>query len=225
MVSHIPVTSVSRWLQYSFLPAQRYVCSVRTTETRHSHERWDTTTLTLTHLPWDTGASYSSGVPYIPYSQDDNHMNNHYDLKALIGQTITKVLVGTDDNVVVFVAENNKFFEYSIGGDCCSLSWLESINNIENMLNTPILEIHSLSLPDDYIKKAQDDPKYEVLEIWGYTIKTIKGHTDIEFRNDSNGYYSGSFDQHNGGQLLFDNGNYMFKWFPGDKEFPLKEYK
>lgn len=71
-------------------------------------------------------------------------------------------------------------------GDCCSNSWFEHCDN-GDALQDAIL--------NKFEKYGGDEPPdlngYEYIQVDMLKFKTSKGYCTIEFRNGSNGYYSG----------------------------------
>jgi hypothetical protein len=111
-------------------------------------------------------------------------------MKELFGLTITDVFKNEDSTILVFSETrwglNQNAHMYIAVGGCCSRSWFESINNIEALLWETIIGL-------EYKGPVKGIPTDEgdIIRVHGYTLKTEKGHCDIEFRNESNGYYDG----------------------------------
>lgn len=114
-------------------------------------------------------------------------------MKELIGKTIIKLEIGSDDTTLVFTDSLGNQYFYNSYGDCCSSTWFSHITGIHNFLGHEV---------NNTVEKEERDPteteykegQYDVLRIYGYTLETDKGRCDVEFRNDSNGYYGGSCD-------------------------------
>ena len=110
------------------------------------------------------------------------------DIKSIVGLTIRKVTFGDegeDDNDLVFYTDNLTIY-YECEADCCSSSWVDNIDDLDNMLNSEILEVEELKVESIEIED------YDVLRKYDYLVKTSKGDARIEFRNSSNGYYGGN---------------------------------
>ena len=118
-------------------------------------------------------------------------------MKELLGQEITAILTNDDHTYLVFILEtfsNPEYLIYEAVGDCCSTSWFESINNQECLIGHKIIgiEMKKEFPPDDQHRSDPvEDDDGDCISIYGYTIKTEAGYSDIEFRNASNGYYGG----------------------------------
>ncbi len=117
-------------------------------------------------------------------------------MKELLGRTI-KSVYKMGDTTLVFKTDKG-LISYDTHGDCCSSSWFSNITGIKNLLGQKVNEVvEREEFSDDEIKKAEAEYKknneYEAesLALYGYLLKTDKGTCDIEFRNESNGYYGG----------------------------------
>ena len=71
-------------------------------------------------------------------------------------------------------------------GDCCSRSWIEHIEGVENLAGQTILEAWTSNGDRD-----DNHPDYDCLQIYFYKLRTTAGYVDIDMRNSSNGYYGG----------------------------------
>ena len=76
--------------------------------------------------------------------------------------------------------------KWSPEGDCCSSSWIEHIEGIENLKGQTILESRCVDGPRD-----EADSEHDVLQIYFYKLRTTAGYVDIDMHNSSNGYYGG----------------------------------
>ena len=93
----------------------------------------------------------------------------------------TRLIFETLTGPVVLLAE----------GQCCSISWFESIDDPAALLGT-IYAIRHLDLPHrDSPDPTNDDGESESRAYYGLKISTEKGSAVIDYRNDSNGYYGG----------------------------------
>ena len=115
-------------------------------------------------------------------------------MKEIFGKRINNVLISEGSTYLVFIdnSYNNTFHPYKTIGDCCSSSWFESITNIENIIGETIIGLEEKECYEINKKEIYDN--HECIKVYGYTLKTVKGYCDIEFRNSSNGYYGGSCD-------------------------------
>jgi hypothetical protein len=114
--------------------------------------------------------------------------NKYTDFTSLVGETVLNVEWNSER--VIFHCETGSHI-FEAYGDCCSVSWIETFDNADQ-LKGEILSIEELELPQE--PEGLDLSNYDVLAIYGYSIKTEKGQFVLDFRNDSNGYYGGSLD-------------------------------
>lgn len=111
-------------------------------------------------------------------------------LESLVGKTIKQVRINREDDVLYFLTEGGKVYQYHAYGDCCSRSWIEHINWINFLVDAIVTEVKNRDMPEDDIDKHGNCIAY-----YGWTIVTNKGRCDIEMRNESNGYYGGSLER------------------------------
>lgn len=125
-------------------------------------------------------------------------------MKELLENRISYIYMDKEKECLVFM-DNwcDQFWAYATEAECCSTTWFESINNPENMINEKIIGIEVK--PEKDCDSSSDD---DVIVAYGYTIKTAKGYTDIEFRNSSNGYYGGSCHYIHDAKLIFPTVTY-----------------
>lgn len=106
--------------------------------------------------------------------------------KDFVGKTIKKVFINLDRDKMFWIVDN-KVYEVYAFGDCCSSSWFEHCDNADVFKNAKLLafEDFSQTYPND------DDENYNYIRVNMLKFATTKGRCTIEFRNSSNGYYSG----------------------------------
>lgn len=147
-------------------------------------------------------------------------------MNELVGKTFSSVLMSEGNDYLVFKG-TDAIVAYLASGDCCSVSWFEAITNVENLIDSEILSVESkeFEVPED------PEGKFDCLQCFGWTIKTAKGYADIEFRNDSNGYYGGEasylmhgFITEKDGTQYLDAPNDKRYWRPSNP-VALKPYK
>ena len=120
-------------------------------------------------------------------------------MEKLIGKKIEKIYIN-DSQSVLFFKTSFGLIAFEVDGDCCSESWFADIIGVDNLINCTILkveEIQSCELSD--YDKDDGRCRQEEDEVYSYKITSNKGHSDIIFRNSSNGYYGGSI---NNGELI-----------------------
>ena len=113
-------------------------------------------------------------------------------MKELVGRKILSYKLENEGDELTFFTDKGKIV-YNTYGDCCSVSWFSDVYNFDALLGQVVNEVvERQKWSDEETKKAEAQGNYDVLSLYGYLIKTDKGTCDIEFRNDSNGYYGGS---------------------------------
>lgn len=100
-----------------------------------------------------------------------------------------KILKATfTEDAIIFCTEE-KEYKYNAVGDCCSSSFIESLDNIEAFENAILL---GCEVAAGETKEVEED--YLVSKWTFYKFRTNKGFCTLSFRNDSNGYYNGNLE-------------------------------
>ena len=97
----------------------------------------------------------------------------------LVEKTITKIDWNSEE--VTFFTKD-KSYRFTAEGDCCSLTWIESFDGVEDILGDRIMSIDVLDI---------DSQDYGEKKFYGYRFNTINASAILDFRNNSNGYYGG----------------------------------
>lgn len=115
----------------------------------------------------------------------------------MIGETIKKL--GINKNKTgLWIETDAKIYAMCVLADCCSESWIEHMEGVENVVGAKITQVEGVEMddgwsiwPDSYknVYKKGDD---ELLQYYCTKIMTDKGELKIEYRNLSNGYYGAS---------------------------------
>ena len=100
-----------------------------------------------------------------------------------VGKEVNKALINNEHDKMYWRVDG-KWFVITAVGECCSHSWFEHCDNANAFDGAQLFEFEDVSL--DTIKTD-----YEVIRVNMLKFKTSKGYCTIEFRNESNGYYSG----------------------------------
>lgn len=108
---------------------------------------------------------------------------------VLIGKTVTAIYISMDKEALRFDVEGGDPIIARTEGDCCSYSWVESLDFPEQILGSPVLSVDDIEMPD-----LGDLPDHDVMSYYGCKITTARGCCVIDYRNDSNGYYGGWID-------------------------------
>lgn len=106
----------------------------------------------------------------------------------LIGKKIVSMKIAADKEAILFVVDGGENLIAKVDADCCSHTWIESIEMPALGFPFTIQAVEDL----DMGKEALSDENYECLQFYGAKIVTDKGDMIIDYRNESNGYYGGS---------------------------------
>lgn len=119
----------------------------------------------------------------------------------LIGKTLTKVELAVDKLAIRFTVDGEHVVA-RCDADCCSFTWIESVELPAGGLPAKVLEATDLDLPSQ-------DTGDGLLQFYGLKLTTDKGDLVLDYRNESNGYYGGSLtwpdERHYGGVYGQDN--------------------
>ena len=77
-----------------------------------------------------------------------------------------------------------------VEGECCSDSWIESIDDDQALLGT-VTDVEHIEMPDSPDRPPHPEDEYTYRAYYGLKITTNRGRCVIDYRNDSNGYYGG----------------------------------
>lgn len=114
----------------------------------------------------------------------------------LVDKTVVDLKIRSDKEALCFFVETmidpgakvtEKTVVY-VEADCCSYTWIESIELPALGLPFTVLAVEDLDLPGS----DDDHPEFDYLQVYGCKITTNKGDMIIDFRNSSNGYYGGN---------------------------------
>jgi hypothetical protein len=104
------------------------------------------------------------------------------DLDLLIGRNCLSMKYDTES--ITFDLDNERL-DYIAVGDCCSSSYIESIDDESVFDDSVILEVSVES------GQAEEVDEFDIHKWTFYKFKTTKGYATLSFRNESNGYYDG----------------------------------
>jgi len=105
-------------------------------------------------------------------------------IEDMVGQTFTSVTgsVGSEEMVFSNSFWKFRFYHYQ---DCCeSVDISEIIGDLDDLIDTPILEAREDS--------ESDSEDYGTYTWTFYNFRTIKGSVTVRWYGSSNGYYSES---------------------------------
>ena len=97
-----------------------------------------------------------------------------------VGKEVNKALINNEHDKMYWRVDG-KWFVITAVGECCSHSWFEHCDNANAFDGAQLLEFEEVS-------QNTSDPESQINML---KFKTSNGYCTIEFRNESNGYYSG----------------------------------
>ncbi len=118
------------------------------------------------------------------------------EVSALVGKTLVEIIGMTvDSDEVVFVCADGERFKMSHYQDCCEHVRLVDVigSPLPDLLGSPLVlaeESTSDQDPEDSTLKGCDDSFTWTF----YRFATAKGHVDLRWLGESNGYYSEGVD-------------------------------
>lgn len=119
----------------------------------------------------------------------------------LIGRMINAIEMTSDKLAIKFVMADGEDVTACVDADCCSYTWVEHISLPAGGFPAFVFEAGDVDMPDLEGEGSADE--CDVIQYYGFELKTDKGHMLIDYRNSSNGYYGGSLtwpgESHNGG--------------------------
>lgn len=104
----------------------------------------------------------------------------------LVGKIVTAVYLADDGGAIRFDVDGGDPVVARADGDCCSHTWIESVDSPERLIGVPVVSVEDLEMPD--LGSPDED---DVIAYYGCKIVTEKGDVVIDYRNESNGYYGG----------------------------------
>lgn len=103
----------------------------------------------------------------------------------LYGQIVDKIELGNEGYYIRFTTRR-KTYTYSAEGDCCSVSYINDLINVQALLRQEVKGVIEKDLPG-----VDSEDEYNCIRAYGFTLVTKAGYFDLVFRNESNGYYGG----------------------------------
>lgn len=108
----------------------------------------------------------------------------------LIGKIVRAVFLSAEGGALRFDFDNNDSIVVRADGDCCSYSWIEEVQGIDQLIGSPVVAVEDIDMPDRPGNRYGHDE--DVMAYYGCKITTQKGYALIDYRNSSNGYYGGN---------------------------------
>lgn len=96
------------------------------------------------------------------------------------------VEANASDESVELKLDDGSWCKIDLYGDCCSHSYFTDPTQFQELVGATVNEV------EDRENKTESESEYDSQTIWSFLVFTTdKGHITIDWRNDSNGYYSG----------------------------------
>ncbi len=116
---------------------------------------------------------------------------NEEKVNKLIGRTLLKI--NDEDDDLHFFLDGDEVITFVASGDCCSHSWIESIESPDKP--ETIVSFEEIEIPpsSETIETTPTKKEHyeEEMQYYFYKVITDKGSYLIEMRNSSNGCYGG----------------------------------
>lgn len=112
-------------------------------------------------------------------------------IEDFIGKTIQEVWIRKNQLDVMFWRVDDAWFRLDAYGDCCSNSWYAHCDGADALVGGVLREYENFSAGELENEIDERGSMHECLKIDMMKFATSKGYCTIEFRNSSNGYYSG----------------------------------
>ena len=121
---------------------------------------------------------------------------NGYIAERMFGRKIKNFSPEENGDCIVFEFYDGKPLTLVAVGDCCSHTWIESMDNPECLVGGVVNSVENIDMPNlgDVPGKRIKEQFVESVEYYGLRITTDKGICVLDYRNDSNGYYGGSLE-------------------------------
>lgn len=113
--------------------------------------------------------------------------------KSFIGRMITGYTLAEDNESITFQFAAGDAITLVTFGDCCSHTWIESIDLPDNLLGI-VQSVEDIAMPDLGNIATTKEECVDQVAYYGLKITTNKGSAVIDYRNNSNGYYGGSLE-------------------------------
>lgn len=97
--------------------------------------------------------------------------------QILVGRTLTGIKLATDKKAILFQTTEGDVIAKA-DGDCCSSTWVESIEMPARGFPAVVSAAESISMPGQ-----ESEDEYSELACYGFRLTTDAGHIIIDYRN------------------------------------------
>ena len=119
------------------------------------------------------------------------------EFSELLGKTLTSIEgMAKGSSEIIFTTNDGSKFKLTHWQDCCEHVEVEDvIGDVSDLLNSPITLAEESTSGDDPSDYRADPDAWRDSYTWTfYRLATAKGHVDVRWLGESNGYYSESVD-------------------------------
>ena len=115
----------------------------------------------------------------------------------LFNRPLLAVKLHTDREQLDFEFEDGSVVSYLAYDDCCSFTWIEHLEQPIDLRGAVITGVDEPPIedrectPEKQCNSPTGDHAHECVACYRTVFHTDKGDIDVEYRNDSNGYYGG----------------------------------
>lgn len=111
-------------------------------------------------------------------------------MKNFVGKRVLEIRINQVGDQLALLTDQDETLWVVATSDCCSESFFNDVLGIRNLIGEEITKVEERELPH----LTYDDPVTDDRTLfYSLVISTRIGYCDIIFRNESNGYYTGSF--------------------------------
>ena len=115
-------------------------------------------------------------------------------LKDVGESKIRHVFVNESKTKLFLQTENpTEIFQFNCEGDCCSSTWIEHLTIEGEVFGQPIVAVDHVKESEVFQAIGDSLDSTQLLD-YADAFRTPMGKLTVEYRNESNGYYSGSLD-------------------------------
>jgi hypothetical protein len=110
-----------------------------------------------------------------------------------VGRVVESIAFSNDNWDLDVNFKDGTKLELKLEGDCCSSSYFteDAVEDAWELVGSTIVSIEDRDDGHNKDREYKDTDDF-TSTIWSFLVfKTNKGHVTLDWRNDSNGYYSG----------------------------------
>lgn len=124
-----------------------------------------------------------------------SHLAEPKSYGPLAGAKILGLGVDAKSTSIRLTVDDGTLVTFVVGGDCCSISWIEHYDIPPNIAGAVISWVRATQIEGrqcgypHHRNEGAFDAYHGVCKFYDLRIATNRGEAVFEFRNDSNGYY------------------------------------